>query len=103
MQPVVAWTVLMAVFLLAGEGLNLFRIHIEKWLAYGRLVDILICLLGLLLAFLGTAFLAGFVYFRDKKRGKLKREGWLGRRIEKPKRSSMKQTTDSVTHGDKRP
>jgi len=83
MQPIAAWSLLIAVFLLAGEGLNLFRVHIEKWLAYGHVVDILLCLFGLVLTFLGTAFLGGFVYFRDKKRGKLKREGWLGRPIQK--------------------
>ena len=83
MRGLVAWAILIAVFLLAGEGLNLFRVHIEDWLAYGHVFDIFYSLLGLILAFVGTAFLGGFIYFRDKKRGKLKREGWRGRPIMK--------------------
>lgn len=82
-----AWSILLAMFLLAGEGLNLFRTHIERWLAYGQWVDAAISLLGLVIAFIGTAFLAGFVYYRDKKRGKLKREGWLGRPIQRKGRT----------------
>jgi hypothetical protein len=81
MRSIVAWSILVAVFLLAGEGLNLFRIHIEDWLAFGHLSDALWSLFGLALAFAGTAWLGGFVYHRDKKRGKLKRTGWRGRRL----------------------
>lgn len=76
-----AWCVLIAVFLFAGEGLNLFRIHIVDWLAYGRAGDGLVSIAGLVMALLGTAFLGGYVYYRDKKRGKLKREGWRGRPV----------------------
>jgi hypothetical protein len=85
MRNLVAWTILFIVFLIAGEGLNLFRIHIEKWLAFGHAVDIYWMITGLIIAFAGTAFLAGFIYHRDQKRGKLKREGWRGRPIKKKK------------------
>lgn len=80
------WSLLILVFLGAGEGLNLFRIYIIDWLADGKAIDAIIALLGLLLAFACTLFLGGFVYYRDKKRGKLKREGWRGRPVRKPPR-----------------
>lgn len=86
MKNILAWCVLLIVFLVAGEGLNLFRIHIISWVAYGRAIDAILTIVGLVIAFLGTAFLGGFVYYRDKKRGKLKREGWRGRPIQKPSR-----------------
>jgi hypothetical protein len=89
MRNLFAWTILIGVFLIAGEGLNLFRIHIELWLAYGHAVDGLLAIAGLLLAFIATAWLGGFVYYRDKKRGKLKREGWLGRPVKKPVRQAL--------------
>lgn len=88
MRNLTAWTILLAVFLIAGEGLNLFRIHIVAWLAYGHVMDGIWSLAGLLLALIGTAFLGGYVYYRDRKRGKLKREGWRGRPVSpKPKSS----------------
>lgn len=83
LRNLLAWTVLILVFLVAGEGLNLFRVHVVAFLADGRTVDGIISVLGLLIAFLGTAFLGGYVYYRDKKRGKLKREGWRGRVVQK--------------------
>ncbi|MBX5437347.1 MAG: DUF2627 family protein [Alicyclobacillaceae bacterium] len=86
MRRMAAWSVLVGVFLLAGEGLNLFRLYIVRWIAFGRWQDGLMTLAGLAVAFLATAFLGGFVYYRDKKRGKLKREGWRGRPV-KAKRS----------------
>jgi Protein of unknown function (DUF2627) len=91
-RGLVAWTILLGFFILAGEGLNLLRLNMEDYLAYGDKWDILWGIAGLGLAFVCTAFLAGFVYFRDKKRGKLKREGWLGRPIkrERVKRDDSK-------------
>jgi ABC-type Fe3+-siderophore transport system permease subunit len=79
MRNLLAWGVLIAVFLAAGEGINLFRIYIFEWFRSGRPADALMTLLGLVIAILCTAFLGGFVYYRDKKRGKVKREGWRGR------------------------
>ena len=87
MRNLIAWAILIGVFILAGGGFNLFRIHLEQWLAYGRAGDAVLSILGLILGFVGTAFLGGFIYFRDKKRGKLKREGWRGRPIPKKPRT----------------
>jgi len=91
MRNLMAWAILVGVFLIAGEGFNLFRVYIEKWLAYGRVSDAFVSLAGLVLGFLATAFLGGFIYFRDKKRGKLKREGWRGRPI--PKKPRVPKST----------
>jgi hypothetical protein len=72
----IAWAILSAVFLAAGEGLNLFRSHLEAWLAYGHMADVAWMAAGLLIAFVCTAFLGGFIYYRDRKHGKIRREGW---------------------------
>lgn len=93
MGYLVGWALLIGVFICAGEGLNLFRIYIVNWLAEGKAIDGLIALAGLLLAFVCTAFLGGFVYYRDKKRGKLKREGWLGRPVAHTRKQN--QTSDT--------
>ena len=63
-----AWSVLIAVFLLAGEGINLIRIYFLSYVAYGATYDLVVSILGLLLTLLCVAFLAGFVYSRDKRR-----------------------------------
>ncbi|GMA52439.1 hypothetical protein GCM10025857_37960 [Alicyclobacillus contaminans] len=73
MRRLLAWGILMSVFLLAGEGFNLFRVHILWWLAQGDAGDALWAVAGLLLGGSATAFLGGFIYHRDKKRGKLKK------------------------------
>lgn len=93
MRNLFAWTILIAVFLIGGEGLNLFRVHVEDWLAYGHALDAVLALAGLGLAFIATAWLGGFVYYRDKKRGKLKREGWLGRPVKRPARTKPPRVT----------
>lgn len=91
MRNLVAWCALLCVFLIAGEGINLFRNHIGEWLAYGHLNDAVWTLGGLVIAFFATAFLGGYVYHRDKKRGKLKREGWRGRPVKpQPKKGRPK-------------
>ncbi|KPV43504.1 DUF2627 family protein [Alicyclobacillus ferrooxydans] len=92
MRNLIAWVILLVVFVIAGEGLNLFRIHIVDWLAYGHVTDGIISILGLILAFLGTAFLGGYVYYRDKKRGKLKREGWRGRPVSRKQKSVRRES-----------
>jgi hypothetical protein len=75
----IAWGILTVAFLLAGEGLNLVRTHLELWLAYGHPEDIAWMGVGLAMAVAFSAFLGGFVIYRDKKRGKIRREGWRGR------------------------
>lgn len=67
------WSILIGVFLLAGEGFNLARIYFESWLAYGNLSYVLIGTTGLLLSVGCLVFLGGFVYFRDLKRRRIRR------------------------------
>ncbi len=73
MRRLSSWLILAGIFLFACEGLNLIRTNLEYWIAYGRLANMLICILGLCMTLIGTAFLGGFVYFRDKKRNRLKK------------------------------
>lgn len=72
MRRLIAWSILIGVFLLAGEGFNLARVNFECWLAYGNLPYVLIGTLGLLLSVGCIVFLGGFVYFRDLKRRRFK-------------------------------
>ncbi|GGI95670.1 hypothetical protein GCM10010885_01680 [Alicyclobacillus cellulosilyticus] len=74
-KALAAWGVLIGVFLLAGEGINLVRLGVENWLAYGRFRDAAQAILGLVLAGACTAFLGGFIYHRDQKRGRIRRRG----------------------------
>ncbi len=67
------WLVLIGIFLFAGEGLNLIRENLEDWVAYGRWYNALVCALGFTMTLIGTSFLGGFIYFREKKRNRLKK------------------------------
>ncbi|RIV22030.1 DUF2627 family protein [Alicyclobacillaceae bacterium I2511] len=75
------WLILFVFLFLGGEGLNVVRYHVEHWLAYRDPMDSLWIIGGLLLAGIAVVFLGGFIHFRDRKRGKLTREGWRGRPV----------------------
>ena len=66
MKGATAWLVLLVILLIAGGGVSLIRFGLfhGKWWAIA---------LGALLTMLGTAYLGGFIYYRDKKRGRIKR------------------------------
>jgi hypothetical protein len=70
MRRLTPWIVLGGVFLIACEGINLIRINLEFWLAYGKPQSIAACVFGFILAVIGTSFLGGFVRYRDSKRKK---------------------------------
>ena len=70
MRWLTPWIVLGGVFLTACEGINLIRINLEYWLAYGKPQSVAACVFGFILAALGTSFLGGFVRYRDSKRNK---------------------------------
>lgn len=61
-----AWLVLIVILFVAGGGVSLIRYGLiqAEWWAIP---------LGALLTILGTAYLGGFIYYRDKKRGRIKR------------------------------
>ncbi len=76
MRAFISWAILIAVFLLAGEGINLLRIGLFNVMA-GVPSQLWRFVLGILLAGFGTAFLGGFIYYRAKKRGQVKRPDWM--------------------------
>lgn len=79
MRALISWAILITVFFIAGEGINLLRIGLFNVLA-GVPSQLWRFVLGILLAGCGTAFLGGFIYYRAKKRGQLKRPGWMNQR-----------------------
>jgi hypothetical protein len=72
MRGAASWLVLIIVFFIAGGGFSLIRVGVINQMAgmpdqWWRFV------LGALLAIIGTAYLGGFIYYRDKKHGRIKR------------------------------
>lgn len=75
MRSWLPWLILIGIFLCAGEGINLLRIGTldaaagepGQWWRFTA---------GLLMTVLGTAYLGGFIYYRDKKRGRVKTRNW---------------------------
>lgn len=74
---VISWTILVAMFLLAGDGLNMIRIAIVDKLADPTSSIGMRLFLGLLMLIVGVFFLGGFIYYRLKKRGKIKKPDWF--------------------------
>lgn len=70
MQGAVSWLVLIFIFMIAGGGINLVRLGIQ----YEHLWEVV---LGIIIAALAITYLGGFIYYRDKKRGRVKRPDWL--------------------------
>ncbi|MCX7569166.1 DUF2627 family protein [Tumebacillus sp. DT12] len=76
MAKVFVWALLLGVFLLSGYGLNLIRIALVDKLADPGTVIWWRVLIGGVLMTGGIAFLGGLVFYRDKKRNKIKRPDW---------------------------
>ncbi len=89
LRSLAAWMILLVVFLLAGEGFNLFRVHAELWLAFGQPRDAWWAVFGVLLGLGATAWLGGFIYYRDKKRGKLGKRARRSRPTHAPPRDVL--------------
>ena len=66
MKTIASWLVLFIILLIAGGGISLIRygIFAGAWWAI---------VLGIVIAVLATAYLGGFIYYRDKKNGRVKR------------------------------
>ena len=75
-RQVIAWTLLVCIFLLAGYGLNIIRVAIVDKMADPSTVIWWRVLGGTVLMTGGLTFLGGFVYYRDTKRGKVKPPAW---------------------------
>jgi len=76
MGKLIVWVILVGVFLLSGYGLNLIRIAIVDKMAHPEIVIWWKVLIGSILMVGGIGFLGGFVYYRDKKRGKVRPPAW---------------------------
>lgn len=76
MGKFIVWCILLGVFLLSGYGLNLIRIAVMDKLADPSVIIWWRVLIGMVLMCGGIAFLGGFVYYRDKKRGKTRPPAW---------------------------
>ena len=76
MAKVIAWAFLVGIFVLSGYGLNLIRIAIVDKMANPDVVIWWRVLIGAVLMTGGIAFLGGFVFYRDKKRNKIKPPEW---------------------------
>ncbi len=65
-KTIASWLVLFIILLIAGGGISLIRygIFAGAWWAIG---------LGIVIAVLATSYLGGFIYYRDKKNGRVKR------------------------------
>jgi hypothetical protein len=77
MARIMSWTILTVIFLIAGYGLNLLREALMDKLSDPQTIIWWRVLLGFLLMSGGISYLGGFIYYRDKKRGKVKKPGWL--------------------------
>ncbi|MFD2168913.1 DUF2627 family protein [Tumebacillus lipolyticus] len=72
----IVWGILLGVFIVSGYGLNLIRIAIVDKMAHPDAVIWWKMLIGAVLMTGGITFLGGFVFYRDKKRGKVKPPAW---------------------------
>jgi hypothetical protein len=79
MARILSWSILIAIFLTAGYGLNLLREAMMDKLGNPHAVIGWRVLIGFLLLGGGVSYLAGFIYYRDKKQGKVKKPDWTGR------------------------
>jgi hypothetical protein len=76
MGRVIVWAILIGMFLLAGYGLNMIRIAIVEEIAAPDTVIWWRVLIGSILMTGGLGYLGGFIYYRDKKRGKVRPPAW---------------------------
>lgn len=72
---VVTWMLLVGLVMLAAGGINLIRIGLLNQLS-GEPGQWWRMALGGAMTLAGTAYLGGFIHYRDKKRGRVKRPDW---------------------------
>jgi len=71
MRRLIAWAIVIGIFVLAGEGFELIRLAILDKMANPASVVWWKIVLGILFMAGGVTFLGGLVFYREKKRGKL--------------------------------
>lgn len=72
----IVWLILIGIFVLSGFGLNLIRIAIVDKIANPETVIWWKVLIGSVLMVGGLSFLGGFVFYRDRKQGKVRPPAW---------------------------
>lgn len=77
MLRLVSWSILIGIFLIAGYGLNLIRVAVMDWIADPAAIVWWRILIGSVLMLGSVYFLGGFIYYRDKKRGKVGKPAWM--------------------------
>jgi len=75
MRNLFPWLILIALFVLAAGGINLIRIGSLNAMA-GIAGQWWRFALGTVMTLFGTAYLGGFIYYRDKKRGRVRKPNW---------------------------
>lgn len=85
MLRLVSWMILIAIFLLAGYGLNLIRVAVIEYIADPSIVIWWRVLIGSVLLLGGLFFLGGFIYYRDKKRGAVRKPAWKAEKEQQQK------------------
>ncbi|MFC4769215.1 DUF2627 family protein [Effusibacillus consociatus] len=76
MARLLSWIILISIFLLAGYGLNMIRVAVMENIADPSSVIWWRILIGSILMAGGLFFLGGFIYYRDKKRGLIRKPAW---------------------------
>ncbi|KEO82354.1 DUF2627 family protein [Tumebacillus flagellatus] len=76
MGRLIVWVILVGIFLLSGYGLNLIRIAIIDKIANPEIVIWWKVLIGGVLMVGGLSFLGGFIFYRDRKRNKVRPPAW---------------------------
>ncbi|GAX91897.1 DUF2627 family protein [Effusibacillus lacus] len=76
MLRLVSWIILISIFLLAGYGLNMIRVAVMDNIADPSVIIWWRVLIGSILMVGGLFFLGGFIYYRDKKRGIVRKPAW---------------------------
>ncbi len=77
MMRLVSWGLLVGIFLISGYGLNMIRVAVTEQVTDPSAVIWWRVLIGLVLSLGGFSFLGGFVYHREKKRGKVGKPAWM--------------------------
>lgn len=78
MARILSWGILLAIFLISGYGLNMLRVAFMDQLSDPNIIIGWRVLIGFLLFGGSVSYLGGFIYYRDKKRGKVKKTIWKG-------------------------
>ncbi|BCJ85856.1 DUF2627 family protein [Effusibacillus dendaii] len=92
MLRLISWLILIGIFLLAGYGLNLIRVAVMDKIADPSAIIWWRVLIGSFLMVGGLSFLGGFLFYRDKKQGRVRKPVW---KIKKEQEKRQRQQQES--------